>query len=589
MDCAKRPLGVTTRQRNRKKIGATQKPAAKVKYDSKDQDRENLMNIFPLLSVRLCAAIWSHITDCDETFNYWEPLHYLLYGRGLQTWEYSPQFALRSYTYLLLHGIPGWFYDTFFQPTPVLVFYFTRCLLAICCAATELFMYKAICREFGVHIGRMWIIFQLFSAGMFISSTALLPSTFSMYFTSAALTAWWTQRHKLAIFMIAISALLGWPFAIILGIPIVFDILILQKKVKMFLFWALISGVTITIPMIVIDSSYFGKLVIAPLNLIIYNVFTSHGPNLYGTEPFSYYIINGFLNFNLIWLAALATPILLFVCWLFVPAKSQPTLTLPHYISLAPFYLWLAVFMLQPHKEERFLFPIYPLITLNGAISIDVVQKIFYRIKKHIKKLPSTGQHYLDHTTFIAAIFVILTTIPNVSRIISLYRNYHAPLDLMMELPHVAGNNYNVCVGKDWFRFPTSFILPSTHYKIRFIKSEFQGLLPAYFEESENGTMIVHPYFNDLNQENEFMYFDVSKCNFLVDLDTGRYSSLEPNYAVMKEEWEIVKSLPFLNAVDSHPFFRAFYVPYLSDINVKMANFNLLKRISTKDHLTAKG
>ncbi len=27
-----------------------------------------------LLSARLCAAIWSHITDCDETFNYWEPV-----------------------------------------------------------------------------------------------------------------------------------------------------------------------------------------------------------------------------------------------------------------------------------------------------------------------------------------------------------------------------------------------------------------------------------------------------------------------------------------------------------------------------------
>lgn len=30
-----------------------------------------------LLSARFCAAIWSHITDCDETYNYWEPTHYL--------------------------------------------------------------------------------------------------------------------------------------------------------------------------------------------------------------------------------------------------------------------------------------------------------------------------------------------------------------------------------------------------------------------------------------------------------------------------------------------------------------------------------
>lgn len=27
-----------------------------------------------LLSARFCAAVWSHITDCDEAYNYWEPV-----------------------------------------------------------------------------------------------------------------------------------------------------------------------------------------------------------------------------------------------------------------------------------------------------------------------------------------------------------------------------------------------------------------------------------------------------------------------------------------------------------------------------------
>jgi hypothetical protein len=35
-----------------------------------------------LLSARICAAIWSSISDCDETYNYWEELHYLLYNKG---------------------------------------------------------------------------------------------------------------------------------------------------------------------------------------------------------------------------------------------------------------------------------------------------------------------------------------------------------------------------------------------------------------------------------------------------------------------------------------------------------------------------
>ena len=32
--------------------------------------------------------------------------HYLLYGSGFQTWEYSPTYGIRSYAYLLLHILP---------------------------------------------------------------------------------------------------------------------------------------------------------------------------------------------------------------------------------------------------------------------------------------------------------------------------------------------------------------------------------------------------------------------------------------------------------------------------------------------------
>lgn len=95
-----------------------------------------------LLSARVCAAIWSNISDCDETFNYWEPLHYLLYNKGLQTWEYSPEFALRSYTYLMIHGAPAYIYKQIFEPNPMLIFYFIRLLLALGCACTEVYFYK---------------------------------------------------------------------------------------------------------------------------------------------------------------------------------------------------------------------------------------------------------------------------------------------------------------------------------------------------------------------------------------------------------------------------------------------------------------
>lgn len=63
--------------------------------------------LFALFLLRMLGAMLLPISDCDETFNYWEPMHWMMYGYGFQTWEYSPQFALRSYGYVGLHAAVG--------------------------------------------------------------------------------------------------------------------------------------------------------------------------------------------------------------------------------------------------------------------------------------------------------------------------------------------------------------------------------------------------------------------------------------------------------------------------------------------------
>lgn len=85
------------------------------------------------------------------------------------------------------------------------------------------------------------------------------------------------------------------------------DLLINRKKRKYILKWSIIFGVLLLIPLIVTDSLYYGKLVIAPLNIVLYNVFSSHGANLYGTEPWSFYFSNLLLNFNLALVASAAS------------------------------------------------------------------------------------------------------------------------------------------------------------------------------------------------------------------------------------------------------------------------------------------
>ena len=41
-----------------------------------------------LMLARYYSAMYNNIHDCDEVFNYWEPLHYLFHKSGFQTWEY---------------------------------------------------------------------------------------------------------------------------------------------------------------------------------------------------------------------------------------------------------------------------------------------------------------------------------------------------------------------------------------------------------------------------------------------------------------------------------------------------------------------
>lgn len=74
-----------------------------------------------------------------------------------------------------------------------------------------------------------------------------------------------------------------------------------------------------------------------------------------------------------------------------------------------------------------------------------------------------------------------------------------------------------MCLGKEWYRFPSSFNLPhGVHAK--FIKSEFTGLLPGEFDEAKigfglfPGTWLVPPGMNDENLEDPGKY--VSEGHF---------------------------------------------------------------------------
>ncbi|XP_073441239.1 alpha-1,2-mannosyltransferase ALG9 isoform X1 [Dendrobates tinctorius] len=534
-----------------------------------------------LISARFCAALLSNISDCDETFNYWEPTHYLVYGKGFQTWEYSPAYAVRSYAYLWLHALPAWFHANVLQTNKVLVFYFIRCFLAFCSCICELYFYKAVCKRFGLHVGRLMLAFLVLSTGMFCSAAAYLPSSFCMYTTMIAMTGWYMEKVSVAVLGVAAGAFWGWPFSVVLGVPIAFDFLFLKHKWKSFINWCLVAIILLLVPLVAIDSYYYGKLVIAPLNIVLYNVFTPHGPDLYGTEPWPFYFINGFLNFNVVFIMALlALPLTWLMEHLLQKINTVQNLGRPYWLTLAPMYIWILIFFTRPHKEERFLFPIYPLICLCGAVALSALQKCYHFLFQRYRL-----EHYTVSSNWLAIGTVLLFALLSFSRSIALFRGYHAPLDLYPEFYRIAkdpaihtvpeSKTVNVCVGKEWYRFPSNFLLPE-NWQLQFIESEFRGQLPKPYGKGRRATRTHPKDMNDQNLEETSRYVDIAKCHYLVDLDTATKTTREPRYSV-KEEWTVIAYKPFLDASRSSKLLRAFFIPFVSSWHTTYSNYTILK------------
>ncbi|XP_050048305.2 alpha-1,2-mannosyltransferase ALG9 [Dermacentor andersoni] len=541
-----------------------------------------------ILSARLCAAVWNNIADCDETFNYWEPTHYLMYGKGLQTWEYSPQYAIRSYAYLWLHALPGLVYSNLLQSNRVLVFYFMRCILGFVCALCEVYFYKGVLKRFGPVVARSTLVLLLFSTGMFISCTAYLPSAFSMYCAMVACGGWFLGDYRVTVFATAVGALLGWPFSAALSLPAAYDIACVKRKLHPFLV-SCVGSLAFILPVLVaIDSHYFGRTVLAPLNIVIYNVFSKHGANLYGVEPWSFYFKNGLLNFNVAFAAALASgPVVLM--WPKLTRQGhapQGRVSSDCLLELAPLYLWCAIFFSQAHKEERFLFPVYPLICLCAAICVNTLESVTSLYSRTLTGVARRATSALAQHLWL--VFLVTATLLSVSRTVALYRNFRAPMEIYMELGPLAslgadshGSQGDIvpstlCVGKEWYRFPSSFFLPQ-NWELSFIESEFRGQLPKPYASGANGTRIIPTDMNDANREEQSRYVNPTVCDYLVDTDGHDVTDREPDYS-SSPDWEVITSVKFLDSKRSPVYARTFYVPFVTEQQCVYVNYYLLKR-----------
>jgi alpha-1,2-mannosyltransferase len=194
------------------------------KQAEKVEGLQPIIAFYIFLASGLFAALFSPIQDCDEVFNYWEPSHYLNHGYGLQTWEYSPVYAIRSWTYAGINSMIIAFTKVVPLPSNKSVeFYFLRVVFAFTCAACQSKLFSVVSRSMNPRIAIIFVIVSVTSPGMFHASTAYLPSTFAMYAAMLGTAAFMNWKGGLrtaqGIMWFGIGATLGWPFAAALILP----------------------------------------------------------------------------------------------------------------------------------------------------------------------------------------------------------------------------------------------------------------------------------------------------------------------------------------------------------------------------------
>lgn len=155
---------------------------------------------------------------------------------------------------------------------------------------------------------------------------------------------------------------------------------------------------------------------------------------------------------------------------------------------------------------------------------------------------------------------VTATSVISISRGIALYKYYHAPMALTnyfeaYEIPRILNTtgfvslppplapgqiptsdldnpdvrfdydlinpfNLTLCYGKEWHRFPGSYLVPDG-VTVEWIKSEFDGMLPGHFRKTPregglasrvHGTRVVPKGLNDLNKEEPSFYVSAAIC-----------------------------------------------------------------------------
>jgi alpha-1,2-mannosyltransferase len=286
---------------------------------------------------------------------------------------------------------------------------------------------------------------------------------------------------------------------------------------------------------------------------------------------------------------------------------------------LSSFYLWLLILVPRPHKEERFLFPIYPALCLAAVVTCDtVIQLVATRLLERrvshsmtSPQLATTAALIVATRALLIAAAILGIVLPiillSLARTAALHKYYTAPLHIYAILAAALSSSTTtstqstaaaarVCTCGEWYRFPSSFFLTSSssgssssNLKLGYLPSSFGGQLPQDFSIYGSGPAsrdVLQP-FNDQNRHQPERYVSnyQQDCLWIVDLQDDHESDDNDHDSTDSSDgenlcqsltrghddaspsaFELIASVPFLDASRTvSSIHRVLYIPYFHE------------------------
>ena len=294
---------------------------------------------------------------------------------------------------------------------------------------------------------------------------------------------------------------------------------------------------------------------VTPLNLLAYN-FLGGSSDLYGVEPATYYLRNAALQLNVLLPLAIFAPVVVALA-----ARSTRVDVAAALAAAAPFPLWFGLLSRIPHKEERFLYVVYPAAHVGGGLALallpdaaaSVLPVAWRGLRRVAKSLVAVA----------AAVLLLTFAVLSMSRVAALRVHYGASIDVYAHLPPTAAGP--VCVHTEWHTFPGSLHLPPAA-RLAFLRPPGGAkgpLMPLPFED----TWTRGRPFNDRNEEVPEQYLaDPAACAYLVvrvadDSDVAEAAA----DAGVNPVARVLASLPYCNAGATPAWARALFVPRVTE------------------------